>query len=187
MKRIYSSLSVPDIYILKGLLESEGIGAIVVGEHRGIASGLTPPTDAWIEIHIEEKDVERATQILSNFKDGSQSEEQSWKCEICGETIPSTFDDCWNCSIGEVENKIMTNDAKIFLAIMRGLGFITLLRGLDFAITIVRELIHPNYIINYGESIADYVIAGLLYILAGVILIKSAEVITDMFYEREKV
>jgi rubrerythrin len=52
-------------------------------------------------VWVNEQDVDRAMQIISEMKEGGPAtiEPQSnWTCPKCGEVLEGQFSNCWNCS-----------------------------------------------------------------------------------------
>lgn len=102
MRMVYRAQNPTDAYLLKGVLDVQGIHAKVQGEFLWSARGEVPialdtSPSVWVE---DEADYERAVQIVRDF----QSQESSvtlageeWKCEKCGETNEAQFSECWNC------------------------------------------------------------------------------------------
>lgn len=99
MKQVHIAESPPEAYLVKGLLEANGIKAIVQGEELfGIRGGIpvTPATSP--SIWVAEQDVAEATQLIEEFfRAEVNQQEASWHCPNCGEMIEGQFTTCWNC------------------------------------------------------------------------------------------
>jgi hypothetical protein len=91
-----------DAHLLKGFLESEGIGAVVQGEFLWIARGEVPITtdtapSVWV---TDDADFERAMDVVNEFQSSegmSGPENKEWKCNNCNETNERQFTECWHC------------------------------------------------------------------------------------------
>jgi hypothetical protein len=101
MQRIYGARDSTEAEFVKGLLEAEEITAIVQGSALDGARGDIPYTAASLpSVWVDESDVERATQIVDEFRRGGPAAAQSqapWKCPKCGEMLEGQFTTCWNC------------------------------------------------------------------------------------------
>ena len=102
MKRVYVSTNPADAHLMKGVLENEGIRAVVQGEALWGARGelpVTPETcpSVWV---VNDSDYERALEVISTL---TQSEGlvatggEEWRCDGCEETNESQFTECWQC------------------------------------------------------------------------------------------
>jgi hypothetical protein len=102
MKKVYMAMNPTDAHLLKGVLESEGIEAVVQGEFLWIARGEVPITtdtapSVWV---LDEADYERATQVVKEFQSSGEisgPDDEEWKCDNCGEINEGQFTECWNC------------------------------------------------------------------------------------------
>lgn len=99
MKMLYRSLKTGDFYILKGLIESHGIGITVRNEDLQSLVGRVGFSGSCLELWINnDKDYQRAEEILQNhLKSEPAIEADSWKCKKCGEMIEVQFTACWKC------------------------------------------------------------------------------------------
>lgn len=108
LKKVYEAKNAADAHLLRGLLESEGIPAIVRGV--GIAPfmevGLfrigSRPT-VWV---LEDARFSRALEVVHGYRtdpdqaaaaaDGA-APAAAWICPSCGESMEQQFSDCWSC------------------------------------------------------------------------------------------
>jgi hypothetical protein len=101
MQRIYGARDSTEAEFVKGLLDAEEITAIVQGSALDGARGDIPYTAASLPaVWVDESDVERATQIVDEFRRGGPAAAQKsapWKCPKCGEMLEGQFTTCWNC------------------------------------------------------------------------------------------
>ena len=108
LKKVYEAKNAADAQLLRGLLESEGIPAIVrgVGMVPFIEVGLfrmgSRPT-VWV---LEDARLPRALEVVHGYRtdpeqaaaatDGA-APAAAWICPSCGESMEQQFSDCWNC------------------------------------------------------------------------------------------
>jgi len=102
MKRIYIAMNPVDAHLLKGVLESEDIKAVVQGEYLWSARGrvpITPDTSPSVWV-VDNIDYERAMEVVKEFQSLeriSGPEDEDWKCTNCKETNEGQFTECWHC------------------------------------------------------------------------------------------
>jgi len=98
MKKIYVSANSEEVGLLKGMLESEGIGCTVHNEALAIALGDIPPQECWRELWVlNDEDAAEAKKIVDNWLQPGVSGAAAWKCPGCDETVQGQFSACWNC------------------------------------------------------------------------------------------
>lgn len=110
MKKLYSAMNPTEAHLLRGVLESEGIEAIVRGEFLWTARGEVPLTtdtapSVWV---VNDEDYEQAMEIVVEFKapeNAAGSENKDWKCDKCNETNEGQFTECWNCGASRIEHQ----------------------------------------------------------------------------------
>ena len=91
--------------LLRGALESEGIAAIVQGEHLTAIHGEIPAgASAEYRVCIVDDDQlpkagRFARQWLGEDAPGSEA---PWVCEACGERHEPHFESCWKCGAGAI-------------------------------------------------------------------------------------
>ena len=97
MQPLYSSLNLHEIYHLKNLLEAEGVRCQIKNELLGRLAGEIPFTECAPQLWLlDERDLERAARILSDFGRAAAAG-PSWQCPSCNETLESQFSACWHC------------------------------------------------------------------------------------------
>lgn len=80
---------------VKNLLEQAGIAVYLKNEFIGGAAGELAPLDTWLEIWVQEQDVNQAIKLIEqSFEKSGQPE---WLCSNCGERNAPSFDICWQC------------------------------------------------------------------------------------------
>ena len=67
MTNVYSASSIMDAYLIKGLLESEGIPAVVVGD--SLQGGIGElPVAGLITVKVEDGLVSQAARLIADFE-----------------------------------------------------------------------------------------------------------------------
>ena len=101
MQRIYGARDSTEAEFVKSLLEAEEIQTVVQGSALEAARGDIPFTNASLpSVWVNEGDVERATQIVTEFRRGGPAAihpQISWICPKCGEVLEGQFTTCWSC------------------------------------------------------------------------------------------
>jgi hypothetical protein len=99
MKQVHIAKHAPEAHIVKGVLESSGIEAVVRGEFLTSGWGELPVDvcSVWI---ADEAQYDRAQTVLRSFLSGDLARElrsQHWRCASCGEQLEGQFTSCWKC------------------------------------------------------------------------------------------
>ena len=86
--------------LLRGALESQGVAAIVQGEHLTALQGEAPVGAAaeYRVCIVDAEQLPRATLIGRQWLASPGSEPAPpWVCAACGERHEPQFASCWNC------------------------------------------------------------------------------------------
>ena len=98
VRQLHVARHAPEAHIVKGLLESHGIPAVIRGEFLTGGWGELPVDvcSVWV---ADDAHYERAHQVLLAFLRGETSRGQSpsWRCHHCGEQLEGQFTKCWSC------------------------------------------------------------------------------------------
>jgi hypothetical protein len=100
MKMVYTSLNISDLYIVKGILENNGIECTVKKENLTGLAGKIPMAECFAELWANnDENFDRAQEIINSYLQPKNTEESSgkWKCERCGEELENQFSSCWKC------------------------------------------------------------------------------------------
>jgi hypothetical protein len=73
MPKVYSAQSPVDAHIVKGLLEQQGITALVNGEYLQGGIGELPLIDL-VTVRVAESDVEAAREIIREYEESTPDE-----------------------------------------------------------------------------------------------------------------
>ena len=101
LKKLYLAANAVDGHMLKGLLEQEGIQAVVRGDdfvplQGGTLFKMETRPSVWV---LDDEHLPRARELADDFGRRSTPSEGSpatWTCR-CGETIEEQFTECWSC------------------------------------------------------------------------------------------
>ena len=99
MTKLFTSQSLTEVELLRGVLEQQGIASTVRNQYTSIGRGEIPFTETWPELWVvNDADLARSQALLAQGygKDGDSA--QDWTCANCGEEIEAQFTSCWNCS-----------------------------------------------------------------------------------------
>ncbi len=124
MVKVYTAGNPTDAHLVRGMLESNGIFAIVQGENLWGARGELPfTTESAPSVHVADEDAEQARNLIAEHEiavspakckncgyDLRELEDprcpecgtefrsaNAWHCVTCGETIEGQFSQCWRC------------------------------------------------------------------------------------------
>jgi len=102
MIQVYSAEHPAEAYIVKGILETNGIECQVRGDILFAARGEIPLSietapSVWI---IDEQRYMAARDLVSRYERANAGKEvagPSWLCPGCGEKLEGQFTHCWQC------------------------------------------------------------------------------------------
>ncbi|HEX7031348.1 MAG TPA: DUF2007 domain-containing protein [Gammaproteobacteria bacterium] len=75
MKTVYIAEHSIDAHLVRGLLESHGIGAIVIGDYLQGGIGELPAFGI-VEVRVAERDMNDARRIIETFRTGNAPDAQ---------------------------------------------------------------------------------------------------------------
>ena len=101
MIEVYSHADSAIVGFYRSLLEDAGIKTYFRNEFVSGAEVIVPVFYPTICV-IDPEDEARALEIIKNASLPNLTAGPDWKCETCGENVPGTFDQCWNCSNPEL-------------------------------------------------------------------------------------
>jgi hypothetical protein len=107
MRHVYTGRDEMDAAFVKGLLEQEGIEAVLQGAALEAAFSTLPLSDTSLpSVWVNDADEERAMLIVKDYEqvdavnaddDLEATPRPTWKCPNCGEAVEEQFSECWNC------------------------------------------------------------------------------------------
>lgn len=114
---VYTAANVVHLYLIRGVLEHEGIAGHIRNEY-GVDAGMWPTPHAWPELWVGEVDAPKAQQILARVESRQDEDGRlsiAWKggelslaptdaaaagpvaCPACGAEWEPGFELCWSC------------------------------------------------------------------------------------------
>ena len=104
LKKLYTAQGVGDAHVMRGLLESAGINAVIRGDGvvplqgGNLMLNIEVRPSVWV---LEDNKYSQAREIVSDCvarqdEDPVQSV-ATWSCSCCGERLEQQFSECWNC------------------------------------------------------------------------------------------
>jgi hypothetical protein len=101
LTKLYIAENAIDGHMLKGLLEQEGIPAVVRGDdvvplQGGTLFRMETRPSVWV---LDDERLPRARELAADFGHRAPSSEERpapWTCR-CGETSEAQFTECWRC------------------------------------------------------------------------------------------
>ena len=107
MRHVYTGRDEMDAHFVKGLLEQEGIEAVVAGENLEATWSTLPLSATSLPgVYVPDGEEERALMIVRDYQqvDAANAEaavedapRPTWRCDNCGEAVEEQFTECWKC------------------------------------------------------------------------------------------
>jgi hypothetical protein len=106
MQHVYTARDEMDASFVRGLLQQEGIEAVVQGQALGEIWGNLPlSAESSPTVWVPEADVERARPVIDEYRrtdeanavDDAERPRATWVCPNCGERVEEQFTQCWKC------------------------------------------------------------------------------------------
>lgn len=99
MIRVYTAQLLPDVAVVKAMLESQQIPCVLRNEYLGSGIGELPPVECWPELWVvHEHHADRAKALVDEYMaPGGYDSQPPWQCSECREMVDAIFARCWNC------------------------------------------------------------------------------------------
>ena len=102
MKQVFVAQHPTEAHLVQGLLEANGIVAVVHGESLFSARGEAPATpdtlpSVWV---LDDAQAPGAEVVLAEYgsqEDPGTTHGATWACPACGKPIEFQFTECWHC------------------------------------------------------------------------------------------
>jgi len=106
MVRVFVASHPLEAHMIRGVLESEGIDAVVRGEALFAVRGLTPVTpdtlpSVWV---MNSADADRALALIQDprrVRIAEAGRDRAWRCPACNEFVGPELAVCWQCGHAE--------------------------------------------------------------------------------------
>jgi hypothetical protein len=98
--KVYAARDTLEAHFLKGVLEAEGIRAVILGETLASARGELPLTlETLPGVWVHEADRDRAMELAASITCPQEDvvSQPRWTCRRCGERHEGAFSECWQC------------------------------------------------------------------------------------------
>lgn len=99
MIRVYTAQLLPNVAVVKAMLESQQIPCVLRNEHLASGIGELPLVECWPELWVvHDYHAERARALVEEYMAPSaHDQEPPWQCAVCHEMVDAVFARCWNC------------------------------------------------------------------------------------------
>ena len=103
LKKVYVAPNVGDAHVLRGLLETAGIQAVVRGDdlmplQGGTLLHMETRSSIWV---LEDEHFEQAVEIVEDYlrrrQEPAAPSDEVRRCSGCGEDLEPQFTECWSC------------------------------------------------------------------------------------------
>jgi len=96
MKEVYSTRNPVEAQLVRGLLESAGIKAVV--ENERLATGVGEIVEELVPsvCIVDDSQEDEAAAIIADWQHAAP-DSPPWECPKCGEKIDGRFTACWEC------------------------------------------------------------------------------------------
>jgi hypothetical protein len=107
MQHVYTARDAMDAHFVRGLLEQEGVRAVVQGESlQETWGGLSLSAENLPTVWVEDADVAKAEPVIRRYRETDRANADdnvadapraTWTCANCGERVEMQFEQCWKC------------------------------------------------------------------------------------------
>jgi hypothetical protein len=99
MRRVYIASDPIDAELIRSLLGTYGLEALVKGEHLWSLPGVPMTPDGAPSVWVaHDEDEQRARAIIEEHRKAPMPEGRPWRCRICEEENDGGFSNCWKCA-----------------------------------------------------------------------------------------
>jgi len=114
MQHVYTARDEMDANFVKGLLNQQGIQAIVQGQSLGEVWGSLPlSAESLPTVWVPDGDLARAMPVVEEYRrtdeanavDDAERPRSTWTCPNCGEKVEEQFTQCWKCGHNRPEGE----------------------------------------------------------------------------------
>lgn len=106
MRKIYENIDYARVGHYQSILESAGVPTLVKNLGVSGAIGDVPVTEAYPELWVvDDGDYELGMEILGPLHRGEIQPGVDWICPMCGEQVPGSLGECWNCQAARPESE----------------------------------------------------------------------------------
>lgn len=100
MKGVYTAHNLPEVGIVKSMLEEAGMPCIIENAQLQGVMGEGAGIDASPGVNVKnDADHDRAEALVHKYLNSEGNQKGAdWTCEKCGEKHSAQFKSCWKCS-----------------------------------------------------------------------------------------
>ncbi len=108
MREIFGSRDGSMVGHYQSILEEASIPCFIRNEHAASLSELQGPA-FYPVLCVDDEFYDAAMALLQPYYEAGRSKEpgSDWICPQCRETVPSSFDSCWNCQYDQSEETVL--------------------------------------------------------------------------------
>lgn len=96
MRAVYSDLEPTKVGLYKSILDEAGILCFIQNDNTSRGEVVIPAFYPTLCITDEDR-YDEAVELLKNVHFAPADDGADWACPKCNESVPSSFDSCWNC------------------------------------------------------------------------------------------
>jgi hypothetical protein len=98
LQRVHIARTLAEAYMVRDVLQTEGIPSVLRGEHLvGILGDVPLDQDSLPSVWVAEADAEWARAVLAAGTVADRGDGAAWTCSECGEQSEAQFTLCWRC------------------------------------------------------------------------------------------
>ena len=97
MQEVFRHWDTATVGLVNGFLEDAGIKTVLRNWDGCNITEIPIPAIYPNVCVLNEKDLDRARELISAFQNSVESTEKEWLCKSCGESVNETLNECWNC------------------------------------------------------------------------------------------
>ena len=96
---IYKAANSYEAHFVKGLLSKFSIESILLGENLSMGVGELPADVLQVDVLVHKSHLNESKKIISDYKYNYSPDviKEEWKCLLCENMNPPSFEICWNC------------------------------------------------------------------------------------------
>jgi hypothetical protein len=98
MIKVFEDFDLSRVGQFKSVLDAAGIRTLLKNQYVSSVLGEIPFVEALPELWVlEDKDFERAQELIQGLLTGHPEDQPDWNCGSCGAEVGAAFTNCWKC------------------------------------------------------------------------------------------
>src|SRR6476661_5916730 len=98
MRELYTSMDSTRIGFYKSVLDEAGIASYIQNDTTSQVMNMLAMVFQPTLCIIEDERYEEALDLLRPHHNPSEISALEWRCHACNESVPGSFEICWNCN-----------------------------------------------------------------------------------------